>query len=94
MRNFKRFLCFFIAVIMLTSISVSTFAGEMSNQDYSKIISGLQMAENSKEQMGLANVNFNDFEIGSAIKSYSFTEAGFVETYEYYPLVINHILTA
>ena len=88
----KKFLCLFIAVVISLSIMVPVSASEITYDDSYKtdIITELSYFENSKEMIGLGDVNFNNLFISEKIYIYEYLETGFNQISEAYLLFENN----
>ena len=94
----KRFKQQTICVILAFSLCVSFFQiGAIAANDIEEnasLITSLRNIETNKSIFGLEDVDFEDFQISTPIKSYICANAGFEESYEYQPLLVNGVLTA
>lgn len=92
MRKTKKTICAVLAIFVFAfSFNVSAVA--VTNETDYQLIKAINDLEFVRDEYGLTNVNFEKFEIASPIHTYQYTAAGFIESYEYYPLLIDNFLT-
>lgn len=85
-----------LTLVFIFSMSISVYAMVETKEDINNsIIEALQAAEFVKGKMGLADINFEDFDISeNPIDTYIYMKDGFEKKYEFYPLFIDNELTA
>ena len=87
-------LCVLLAFVLCVFCFQFSVVAADSNEVNINLIESLRNVEPNKADFGLENVDFEDFQISSPIKSYVYTTEGFAESYEYQPLLIDGQLTA
>lgn len=86
----KKLVALFLAAAMFCSFGTMAFASEADPESENTrrlaIIDALNYVEFDKNNFGLENVNFNNLGIGAAIHAYEYTDIGFEEIIQFYPL--------
>lgn len=96
----KKFLVKILSIVLsfcfIFSLSISVYAEvETPNDIKNKIIETLQANEYTKDKLGLAGINFEDFEISeNPIIAYIFVNNNFEKSFESYPLFVKNELKA
>lgn len=95
---FKKFITKFISLCLTFTLSFSlcssVSAVSIKDTTNEKIITALEAAEYIKNELGLKDVDFSKFTLGNPISAYDYTDNEFVKTRNYYPLLIDDVLTA
>ena len=89
-----KFLISWILIITLFATMMFSASAVQAPPDTTKIVSALQNIEQIKQDIGLADVDFEELSVAEPIYTYVYTADGFVQNNILYPLKENGILVA